>query len=214
MAEPLSDRHRRVEMARSLRINEAGLTYHAWIHGVADVPIFKAPDVKDAMLTFLREETLFSSWVVLDYVVMTTHHHVIVRLKEPTLSSGFKRLHVRFAQYYNTLHGRRGCVFDSRFGSRIIESKFDLLETMRYVDRNPVKAQMCTDPADWPWSPHAALVGLAPRDSIVDERAALSAVGGSRDRYRGYVLESDRRVRWGQAGVRPLYALRSPTTSP
>lgn len=197
-------RHRRGEMARSLRIDEAGLTYHVWIHGVADVPIFKAPDVKDAMLRFLREETLFSSWVVLTYVVMTTHHHVVVRLKKPTLSSGFKRLHVRFAQHYNKLHSRRGSVFDSRFGSRIITDKFDLLETIRYVDRNPVKAQMCNDPAEWQWSPHGAIVGLAPRDRIVDERAALAAFGGSREAYRAYVLEPDRRERWGQVGVRPL----------
>lgn len=192
------------EMARALRIDEAGLTYHVWIHGVSDVPIFKAPDVKDAMLSFLAEEAVLSDWIVLDYTLMTTHHHVVVRLKKPTLSSGFKRLHVRFAQHYNKLHARRGSVFDSRFGSRIIESKFDLLETMRYVDRNPVTAQMCFDPADWQWSPHAALAGLAPRDPIVAERAALAPFAGSREAYRAYVLELDRRVRWGQAGVRPL----------
>lgn len=204
MAASVSPRHRRNEMARSLRIDEAGLTYHVWIHGVADVPIFKAPDVKDTMLTFLQEETVFSGWVVLNYVVMTTHDHVVVRLKKPTLSSGFKRLHVRFAQHYNKLHSRRGSVFDGRFGSRIIKDKFDLLETMRYLDRNPVKAQMCVDPADWQWSPHASLAGLAPRDPIVDERVALAPFRGSREVYRAYVLEPDRRVRWGQAGVRPL----------
>lgn len=191
-------------MARSLRIDEAGLAYHVWIHGVADVPIFKAPDVKDTMLTFIAEEVALSHWTVLEYVVMTTHHHVVLRLKKPTLSSGFKRLHVRFAQHYNKLHSRRGSVFDGRFGARIIESKFDLLETVRYVALNPVKAQMCVDPADWQWSPHGALAGLAPRDPIVDERAALAPFNGSREAYRAYVLEPDRRVRWGQVGVRPL----------
>lgn len=189
-------------MARSLRIDEAGLTYHVWIHGVSDVPIFKAPDVKDAMLTFMREEAVLSRWVVLEYAVMSTHNHMVLRLTRPTLSSGFQRLHARFAQFYNRLHRRRGCVFDARFGSRIIGTKFDLLETMRYVARNPVTARMCDDPADWQWSSHGALAGLTPRDPIVNERAALAPFGGDRASYRAYVLEMDRRVRWGQAGAR------------
>lgn len=190
-------------MARKPRIDETGLTYHVWIHGIDGLPIYKAPDLKDTMLSFVREEVVLSAWIVFDYVVMTTHHHLLLKLKKPTLSSGLQRLHCRFAQYYNKLHRRRGHVFESRFGSRVIESKFDHMEMARYIARNPVKANICPDPADWQWSSHAAIAGMAPRDPIIDERAALAPFGGSRDAYRAYVLESDLRVRWGQAGARP-----------
>lgn len=190
-------------MARKPRIDEAGLTYHVWIHAVDGLPIYKAPDVRDTMLAFVREEACLSAWVVFEHVVMTTHHHLLLKLRKPTLSSGFQRLHTRFAQFYNRMHRRRGHVYETRFGARIIEGKFDHMEMVRYIARNPVKAQMCEAPEDWRWSSFASIAGLAPRDGIVDVRAALAPFGGSPTKYRAYVLEPDWRVRWGQAGARP-----------
>lgn len=197
-------------MARKLRIDEAGLTYHVWLHAIDALPIYKAPDVKDQMVSFLREEAVLSEWIVFDWVVMTTHHHVLLKLTKPTLSSGFQRLHCRFAQYYNKLHRRRGHVFESRFGARIIGSKFDHMEMARYVARNPVTARICDAPEDWQWSSFASVAGLAPVDGIVNLRAARAPFGGSPEAYRDYVLEHDWRVRWGQAGGRPRALREAP----
>jgi REP-associated tyrosine transposase len=194
---------RDVHMARALRIDEAGLTYHVWANGVNSLPVFKDADDKNVAVRLLQDEVENSEWCCLEYVVMTTHYHVLLRLRKPTLSSGFQRFNVRYAQYYNKKYRRRGHVFDGRFESRIADTLFARLELARYVARNPVVARMCDLPEQYPWSGYGATIGLYRADPIVDVVAALEPFGGSRRAYRRYMETSELRVRWGLAGARP-----------
>jgi putative transposase len=199
-------------MARALRIDSPGLTYHAWANGVDGRSIFKTPVEKDFMLTLLRDEVDLSNWTCLSYVVMTTHYHLVVHLNESTLSSGFQRLNTRFAQWFNKENGRRGHVFESRFNCNIVDSHFGHLEVCRYVALNPVKAQMCRSPEHYAWSGYGAIVGDALPDDIVDIDAAR-ALAGSRPAFRKFVDEPDVRIRRGQALARPQNAGRPPSVS-
>lgn len=191
-----------VLMARALRIDLPDFTYHAWANGVDGRPIFRTPVEKNYMHELLRDEVELSNWTCLSYVVMTTHYHLVLRLNESTLSSGFQRLNCRFAQWFNKHNERRGHVFESRFNCKIIDSRFGELEVCRYVALNPVKANMCRLPEQYPWSGFGAIVGDAPADDIVDIDAAR-ALAGSRNAFRRYVDEPDLRVRRGQARARP-----------
>jgi REP element-mobilizing transposase RayT len=179
-----------------------------WINGVAGVAIFRDDEDKDALVRLLREEVAYSDWCCLEYAVMSTHYHVFLRPRKPTLSSGFQRLNVRYAQYYNAKHKRRGHVFGARFCSKIAEGLFAQLETIRYVALNPVKAHICERPEDYPWCGYGSTIGKYDDDRIVDVRAIV-ALFGSRAAYRRYVEEPDERVRWGQAGARPRQAARA-----
>src|SRR5690242_17646000 len=102
-------------MARKLRIDEKGLSYHVWINGVAGLAIFRDRDDKSFMVQLLREEVQVSRWICLEYAVMSTHYHVFLKLRNPTLSSGFQRINVRYARYFNDKYRKRGHVFDARF---------------------------------------------------------------------------------------------------
>jgi hypothetical protein len=138
---------------------------------------------------------------------MTTHYHVVLRLNEGTLSSGFQRLNVRFAQWFNRENRRRGHVFESRFGCRIVDSLHDQLEVCRYVALNPIRARMCNRPEDYAWSGYGAVIGHALPDDIIDIDEAR-ALAGSRVAFRKFVEESDLRIRRGQARARPRVAAR------
>lgn len=189
-------------MARALRIDEPGLTFHVWANGVNSLNVFREPDDRDFAVRLLREEVEISEWICLEYVVMTTHYHVLLRLRKATLSSGFKRFNVRYAQYYNRKYARRGHVFDARFQSKVVDDAFGQLELARYLARNPVKAKICDLPEDYPWSGYGATVGLFLDDRIVNVKEAIAPLG-SRASYRRYVEESDARRRWSQLWARP-----------
>jgi REP-associated tyrosine transposase len=185
-------------MPRSLRIEAVGLTYHVWASGIAGLQLFRGATERDIALRLLREEVELSRWTCLEYVVMTTHYHLVLRLNKPTLSSGLQRFNTRFAQWFNQANGRRGHVFSGRFGMRIVESTADELEVARYVALNPSRAQMCRLPEHYPWCAYGAIIGLYPPDPIVDVNAALAPIGGSRRAYRAFVEEFDPRVRRAQ----------------
>jgi REP-associated tyrosine transposase len=197
-----------IAMPRALRIDEPGLTFHVWANGVRGLPLFRDVEDREVALQLLREEVEVSEWTCLEYVLMTTHFHVLVRLRKATLSSGFHRLNTRYAQYLNKKLRTRGHVFDGRFESKLVEGRFALLETGRYIARNPVRANICEAPERFPWCGYGATIGLFPSDDIVDARAALASFGGSKRAYRTYVEESDARVRWGLAWARPSTTTR------
>jgi REP element-mobilizing transposase RayT len=189
-------------VGRFPRVNLAGLTYHVWANGCASQRIFRDDVDKDALLRFLADEIIFSSWTCLAYVVMSTHYHVLLRLQKPTLSSGFQRFNLRYARYYNRRYASRGHVFDAPFGYRIVDGRSNELEVSRYLALNPTRANMCASPEDYQWSSYGALAGFFQPNGVVDERTALEPLGGSRERYRAYVEETDARVRWDQVRVR------------
>jgi len=184
-------------MARKPRINQAGLTYHVWAHGIDDTPLFGDAVAKEVALRLLREEVALSSWSCLEYVLMSTHYHLVLTLKKATLSTGIQRLNMRFAQWFNKHRGRRGHVFETRFGCRIVDCDDDQLEAMRYVALNPTRAGICRRPEQYPWAGYASTIGLYVPDPLVDVKAALRPVRGSADAYRAFVEERDPRARRG-----------------
>jgi REP element-mobilizing transposase RayT len=83
---------------------------------------------------------------------MTTHYHVVVEAKRAELSRGVQRLNGRYAVEFNERHGRYGHLFAERFTARLIEDDEYLFDVCAYVVLNPVKAGLCLQPEDWPWS--------------------------------------------------------------
>ena len=182
-------------MGRKLRIAERGMTFHAWANGVANSFIFRDGVDRDVMLKLLREEVELSSWTCLSYVVMSSHYHLMLRLTEETLSTGFQRLNRRYATYHNQRYEQRGHCFEQRFQTSLVRDGDEELEVARYLALNPTRAGICRVPEDWPWSSYGAVAGLYPRDPIVDDAAALAPVCGSRRRYRAFVESQDPRLR-------------------
>ena len=69
----------------------------------------------------------------------------------------------RFTRWHNAKTGRRGTIWEERFGSVVVEEEERALRTMAaYIDLNPVRAGMVADPADYRWSGYAeAMAGKA-----------------------------------------------------
>lgn len=183
-------------MPRKPRANHPGLTCHVWANAARKLPLFRDDADKEEALRFLSEEVELSGWTCLAYVLMTTHYHLLLRLNAATLSTGMQRFNRRYALHHNTRHGLRGHAFEQRFQSSLISDGVDdELYVARYIALNPIKANMCRLPEDYPWSSYGSTIGAFPPDPIVDVEAALAPVNGSRRKYRAYVEERDPRLR-------------------
>ena len=91
------------------------------------------------------------------YVLMTNHVHLLMT---PTNAGGISRVMQsvgrRYVRYFNQSYQRTGTLWEGRYRAAAIDSEQYLFACYRYIERNPVRAGMVDDPADYRWSSHAA----------------------------------------------------------
>lgn len=87
------------------------------------------------------------------YVLMTNHVHLLMTPKTK-FSAGelMKRLGQRYVQYINRTYKRSGTLWEGRFKSCLTKEDNYVLSCYRYIELNPVRANMVESPADYRWS--------------------------------------------------------------
>ena len=89
------------------------------------------------------------------YVWMTNHIHL---LATPTyadsISKTFQSAGRKYVQYFNYTYRRSGTLWEGRYRATVVDSERYMLKLMRYIELNPVRAGMVTNPRDYPWSSH------------------------------------------------------------
>jgi putative transposase len=139
-------------MARPLRTQVAGGTYHVTARGNRRQPIFHDESDRQLFLALFKRVAERRAWHTLAYCLMTNHFHLVIETPVANLSLGMHRLNFTYAQYFNARHSVDGHLFDGRFHSVLVESESQLLELLRYVAFNPVRAGLCARPSEWRWS--------------------------------------------------------------
>ena len=87
------------------------------------------------------------------YCLMPNHVHLLIT---PASGDGCARLMQRVAQlhsqYMNRTYGRFGSLWEGRFRSCLVQSEDYVIACYRYIESNPVRANLCSDPGDYEWS--------------------------------------------------------------
>jgi REP element-mobilizing transposase RayT len=126
--------------------------FHVTTRAVERTPAFFHDLDRVSFLRLLGDCVRRFQWELYAYCLMTTHYHLIVRSGQPALSDGMQRLNGLYARRVNLRIGRRGHLFGARFASRIVDTDEHALAACRYVLLNPVRAGLCAETEDWPWS--------------------------------------------------------------
>src|SRR3954470_5813597 len=99
---------------------------------------------------------------------MSNHVHLIaVPHTAVGMAQALKQAHGRYASYWNARQSSTGHVWQGRFYSCPLDETH-LWEALRYVELNPVRAQMVEAAEAWRWSSAGAHYGLACPDPILD----------------------------------------------
>ena len=173
-------------MARQLRPNIAGGTYHLMSRGNERQAIYRDDLDRKCFLDLLQKVSGRYRWQCLAYCLMGSHYHLIVRTPLPNLSRGMRLLNGGYATRFNDRHERVGHLFQGRYRSVLIRDAEHLTITLKYVIRNPVAAGYCDWPQDWPWSSYQATIGRGD-GSLVARQATLAWFGEGRDAAERFV---------------------------
>ncbi len=143
-------------MPRRNRCILPGMPCHITQRGVDRQPTFTSDLDRSTYLRLLRDSLHDTQVAILGYCLMTNHVHLIaIPERDDSLAVLLRRVHGRYAQYYNARSGRTGHLWQNRFFACLLDSAH-LWAALAYVERNPVRAAIVPWPADYPWSSAAA----------------------------------------------------------
>lgn len=175
----------RLDMGRIPRFDAAGAIHHVWACGPGPSAIYRDDEDRLTFVAISARAFVRFDICCLQYCLMTTHYHLLLRTPEPVLSDTMQQLNRNYAKSFNQRHERRGRVFGAPFGSRFVQTDADLLGVVRYIALNPLDLPGVEHPADWRWSSYRALVAGEP-DPLADTAELLRLVGGA-GRLRAFV---------------------------
>ena len=92
-----------------------------------------------------------------DAAAIELHEHYTYRMH--SLSEYMKGFVQRFTQWHNRKHGRRGGLWEDAFKSVLVEDGLAARTMAAYIDLNPVRARIVSDPAKYRWSGYGEAVG-------------------------------------------------------
>lgn len=193
-------------MPRPLRIHAPGLLYHILSRGNQRQDVFLDDQDFRAYLHRVEETHARLPFRLYAYALMSNHLHLLVEVGSTPISKIMQTLQQRYTQHFNKKHKKIGHVFHGRFKAIICQRDDYLLELVRYIHLNPVRAGIVKDPDDYPWTSHASYTaskspGWLARDAILRQFSRNRE--GAKKRYDDFIRRG-----MGQGHREDLYVLK------
>jgi REP element-mobilizing transposase RayT len=149
-------------MPRQARLDAPGVLQHVMARGIERRKIFA--DDKDRFsflerLAVILEETQTQCYA---WTLIPNHFHLLLRTGPTSLSKVMRRLMTGYAVTFNHRHRRAGHLFQNRYKSVVCEEDPYLLELIRYIHLNPLRAKIVADLKaldKYAWTGHSVLIG-------------------------------------------------------
>jgi putative transposase len=154
-------------MPRQARLDSPGTLHHVMMRGIERKRIFREDEDRKDFVSRLRNLSQETGTRLLAWSLLNTHVHLLLFSGPSGLSLFMRRLLSGYSQAFNRRHRRNGHLFQNRFKSIICEEETYLLELVRYIHLNPLRASAVANLAEldrYPWSGHGALVGKEKND--------------------------------------------------
>ena len=146
-------------MARPLRIEYEGAVYHITARGNEKKSIFRDDEDRFIFFDIMNQIKKRYNWLCHTYCLMNNHYHLVVETLDGNLSKGMRQLNGVYTQAFNKKHKRVGHVLQGRYKAILIQKENHLLEVIRYVVLNPLRAKIAQKPEGWKWSSYRSIAG-------------------------------------------------------
>lgn len=151
-------------MPRSARIDIEGLLQHVMVRGIEKRDCFFDDRDRTAFLErfgklLVKTETQCYAWAL-----MSNHFHLLLRPTKTKLSELMRKLLTGYAVVFNLRHHRSGHLFQNRYKSIVCEEDPYLLELIRYIHLNPLRAGLVRSLKgldSYKWGGHSVIMGKA-----------------------------------------------------
>ncbi len=166
-------------MARLPRLIVPHQPHHVIQAGSNQQVIFRDDEDYRSFLQWLREASKACKVAIHAYVLMPDHLHLLATpSNEDGLAQMMQRVGRYYVPYYNKKYGRSGSLWQGRFKTSLVEAQRYFLVCSRFIELNPVRSGVMSNPLDYPWSSYAHHAGARP-DALITDHAEYWALGNT-----------------------------------
>ena len=174
-------------MARRPRVFAPGILYHVIVRGNQRQKTFLGDRDYEAYLERMAKYRGKYDVSIHGYCLMPNHVHLLVETSTQPLARFMQGVQQSYTQYFNRAHNKIGHLFQGRYKAIVCEKEEYLLQLIRYIHLNPVRAKLVRKPEEYKYSGHRTYLGGKSTD-LVEPTRVLEMLGGQRG-YRGFVLD-------------------------
>jgi len=127
--------------------------YHVMLRGHNRAKLFEScEDYRRFLSTLSRYKKKFP-FNLYHYCLMPNHIHLLIKIgAAENLPKLMSCVSLSYSHYSRKVYDRVGYIFQGRYKSLLIEDDSYLLDCGRYIEKNPVRAEIARDAADYEWS--------------------------------------------------------------
>lgn len=174
-------------MARPLRIEYEGALYHVTSRGNEKREIYYDIADRRRMMHLFDVGHKRYGVIIHAFTFMSNHYHHLPETPHGNLSRMMHDVNCSYTVYFNRKYDRAGHLFQGRYRAILVQKEEYLLELVRYISLNPVRAGLVEEPEDYPWSSMKYYVGLATPPPWLDVDYILSRFGRrKKEAMRGF----------------------------
>jgi putative transposase len=166
-------------MPRPPRFAIADQPHHVVQRGNNRSPVFFVASDRALYLERLAEACARYICQVHAYVLMTNHVHLLMSgASAERISRTMQFVNSRYAQHINWRRERTGTLWEGRPRIGVVDSDEYFFACSRYVELNPVRAGLVSDPGSYLWSSYSANARARP-DPIVRPHPLYESLGAT-----------------------------------
>jgi REP-associated tyrosine transposase len=180
-------------MPRKARIDAPGALHHIIVRGIEKRKIFKDNTDRRRLIERLGKILSESQTPCYAWALLPNHFHLLLKTGFTSIATIMRRLLTGYAVYFNRRHRRWGHLFQNRYKSILCQEDNYLLELIRYIHLNPLRAKLVADLSKldrYPFCGHSVLLGYHRNDwQSMDEALELFGknVFSARRGYREFI---------------------------
>ena len=146
-------------MARPLRIQYGGAFYHVMNRGNGRERIFHHQKHYEMFFRVLEESADLWEIQIHAFSLLPSHYHMLIETPLANLSRAMRHINGVYTQRLNRQRGVDGHLFRGRYKAILVEEDAYLVELVRYIHLNPVKAGLVKKPEQHGWTSHRYYLG-------------------------------------------------------
>ena len=167
-------------MSRPLRIEYKNAWYHVMNRGRRSDNVFLEKADYEHFKTLLKESAELWKVNICAYCLMPNHYHLLIQTPRANISRFMRHLNGIYTQRFNRFHKLDGQLFRGRYKSILVGEPSYLLELLRYIHFNPVKAGLAKQPADYTWSSYHSYLSKPQKDKWLETNLVFDQIRGKK----------------------------------